>query len=218
MQLLVGSEYVVAQFEEKSRELGSWGRSLDGVKLKLKWDLRTGMCWNWVSVIAVLIPLLVVTNELWLNWNFRNPNESGVHLQLFLSFRLVYRCQSSNGSTYTEESMIPTSDQRLERLRKWLRTLNHDDCNLKLERCAQGSSGSGYGAFAGPGGVAKGSVIVKVPREALMTEEVIELATYLLTQLLLNSSDLRCYLTSFGLDCRQPDNVKTSDLWWRRVI
>jgi len=61
----------------------------------------------------------------------------------------------------------------VERLRKWLTTLNHDDCNLKVERCGQGSSGSGYGAFAGAGGVAKGSVVVKVPRKALMTEEVI---------------------------------------------
>ncbi|KAG0622727.1 hypothetical protein M758_3G118800 [Ceratodon purpureus] len=85
--------------------------------------------------------------------------------------RLICRCQSSNGSTSTKESRISTSDIKVERLRKWLKSLNHDDCNLKLKRCAQESSGSGYGAFAGPGGVAKGSVIVKVPRKALMTDE-----------------------------------------------
>lgn len=86
---------------------------------------------------------------------------------------------SSNGSsssTSTKESRI-SSDKKVERLRKWLTDLNHDDCNLKLGRCAQGSSGSGYGAFAGAGGVAKGSVVVKVPRNALMTEEVMKMHT-----------------------------------------
>ena len=133
------------------------------------------------------------SNELLVNSNFRNPNKSTLNRQFVLVFRLVYRCLSSNGSAYTEESSISTSDTKVERLGKWLKALNHDDCSLKLERCAQGSPGSGYGAFAGPGGFAKGSVIVKVPREALMTEEVIKLVIYLLTQLLWNLLSLRFY-------------------------
>ena len=63
-------------------------------------------------------------------------------------------------------------DTKVEKLRSWLKALNHDDCNLKVERCPQGTSGSGYGAVAGPGGVAKGSVVVRVPKKALMTEDV----------------------------------------------
>lgn len=76
-------------------------------------------------------------------------------------------------ATSAKEASATSSDTKVERFRNWLITLNHDDCNLKVGRCAQGSAGSGYGAFAGAGGVAKGSVIVKVPRKALMTEEVI---------------------------------------------
>ena len=61
------------------------------------------------------------------------------------------------------------SDKKVERLKSWLKKLGHDDCNLKVERC---SHGAGYGAFAGPGGVAKGSVVVRVPKRAFMTREV----------------------------------------------
>jgi hypothetical protein len=64
------------------------------------------------------------------------------------------------------------ADTKVEKLRSWLKALNHDDCNLKVERCPQGTSGSGYGAVAGPCGVAKGSVVVRVPKKALMTEDV----------------------------------------------
>jgi hypothetical protein len=96
----------------------------------------------------------------------------------------------------------------VERLRQWLKALNHDDCNLRVDRCGQGSSGSGYGAFAGAGGVAKGSVILKVPREALMTEEVLQLITYLLTQLLLNLSSLRFLF--FGLQLCIADSKAVS--------
>lgn len=63
-------------------------------------------------------------------------------------------------------------DTKVEKLRSWLKALNHDDCNLKVERCPQGTSGSGYGAVAGPCGVAEGSVVVRVPKKALMTEDV----------------------------------------------
>lgn len=61
------------------------------------------------------------------------------------------------------------SDAKVERLKSWLKKLGHDDCNLKVERC---SDGAGYGAFARPGGVAKGSVVVRVPQKAFMTGEV----------------------------------------------
>lgn len=102
-----------------------------------------------------------------------SPVTSG--FRAFTHKRFGCRWVQSNGSTHTKESNVSISNTKVERLRNWLKKLNHDDCNLKLERCPQGGSGSGYGAFAGPGGVGNGSTIVKVPRKALMTEETARL-------------------------------------------
>jgi hypothetical protein len=60
--------------------------------------------------------------------------------------------------------------------------LGHDDCNLQLKRISPNGSNavdaaaavysSTYGIVAGPKGVKKGSVIVRVPKKAFMTGEV----------------------------------------------
>jgi hypothetical protein len=63
-------------------------------------------------------------------------------------------------------------DRKVERLRRWLHSLGHDDCNLRLEKWIRNSDAAGYGMVAGPGGINRSDVIVRVPKEALMTEEV----------------------------------------------
>ncbi|KAL2620874.1 hypothetical protein R1flu_001079 [Riccia fluitans] len=62
-------------------------------------------------------------------------------------------------------------DRKVERLRSWLRKQGHHDCNLRLERWPRASDAPGYGMVAGDGGINKSDVIVRVSREAFMSEE-----------------------------------------------
>ncbi|PTQ28888.1 hypothetical protein MARPO_0152s0006 [Marchantia polymorpha] len=77
----------------------------------------------------------------------------------------------SNTEKKVERNGSPRDDRKVERLGNWLRRHGHHDCNLRLERWPRGSDAPGYGMVAGPGGINKHDVIVRVPKEALMTEQ-----------------------------------------------
>ncbi len=111
---------------------------------------------------------------------------------VFLGFSFVVcRNASPSGSREEEANHLrkggsgttnPTTDNEITRLTHWLHKLGHDDCNLQLKRFSPNGSNavdaaaavySGrYGIVAGPKGVKKGSVIVRVPKKAFMTGEV----------------------------------------------
>ncbi|KAG6541758.1 hypothetical protein Mapa_016770 [Marchantia paleacea] len=77
----------------------------------------------------------------------------------------------SNSEKKVERNGSPRDDRKVERLGNWLKRHGHHDCNLRLERWPRGSDAPGYGMVAGPGGINKHDVIVRVPKEALMTEQ-----------------------------------------------
>jgi hypothetical protein len=111
---------------------------------------------------------------------------------VFLGFSFVVcRNASPSGSREEEANHLrkggsgttnPTTDNEITRLTHWLHKLGHDDCNLQLKIFSPNGSNavdaaaavySGmYGIVAGPKGVKKGSVIVRVPKKAFMTGEV----------------------------------------------
>ena len=51
---------------------------------------------------------------------------------------------------------------------EWLSTLGNESCNLVLRKTSHG-----FGTVAGPGGVEKGAIVVRVPQKAFMSAEVI---------------------------------------------
>ncbi|KAJ7552070.1 hypothetical protein O6H91_06G040400 [Diphasiastrum complanatum] len=82
-------------------------------------------------------------------------------------------CCSKNDGIVVNPVTVAESeiDKKVERFRGWLRSMGHEECNLKLQKCPGNDPAQGYGMVAGPGGIHKGRVVVKVPRRAFLSEE-----------------------------------------------